>query len=43
MGQKGSAAMLTTMQSAGATLEVNLRIFIGEKADKQGIFYGFEI
>ena len=42
MDQKCSAAMLTSVQLAGATLEVSLRITTGEKAHKQGIHPGFE-
>ena len=42
--QKGSVAMLTSIQSAGVTPEVNLRnsLHAGDKACKQGIHPGFE-
>ena len=42
--QKGSAAMLTSIQSAGAAPEVNLRnsLHAGDKAHKRGIHPGFE-
>ena len=42
--QKGSAAMLTTIQSVCVTPEVNLRnsLHTGDKACKQGIHPGFE-
>ena len=36
MNRKGLAAMLTSIQLAGATPEVNLRITTGEKVCKQG-------
>ena len=42
--RKGSAAMLTSIQSAGVAPEVNLRnsLHVGNKAHKQGIHPGFE-
>ena len=41
--QKGSAAMLTSIQSAGVTPEVNLiALHAGDKAWKRGIHPGFE-
>ena len=42
--QKGLAAMLTSIQSAGVAREVNLRnsLHIGDKAHKWGIHPGFE-
>ena len=44
IGQKGFAAMLTSIQSAGVAPEVNLRnpLCAGEEARKQGIYPGFE-
>ena len=42
--QKGSTAMLTSIQSAGVAPEVNLRnsLYAGEEACKRGIHPGFE-
>ena len=44
MDQKGSAAMLTSIQSVGVAPEVNLRnsLHTGHKAHKRGIHPGFE-
>ena len=42
MDWKGSAAMVASVQSAGVTPEVNLRITTGEKACKQGFHPSFE-
>ena len=44
MDRKGSAAMLTSIQSVGVAPEVNLRnsLHAGDKAHKQGIHPGFE-
>ena len=44
MDRNSSAAMLTSVQSAGVTPEVNLRtsFYAGDKAGKQGIHPGFE-
>ena len=44
MDRKGSAAMLTSIQSAGVIPEVNLRnsLHTGDKAHNRGIHPGFE-